>query len=51
VSIKISQGRNRQIRKMCDEIGHPVINLKRTAIGDIQLRDLKEGEWRYFSID
>ncbi len=51
VSIKISQGRNRQIRKMCDEIDHPVISLKRTAIGDIQLRDLKEGEWCYFTID
>jgi 23S rRNA pseudouridine2605 synthase len=51
VTIKISQGRNRQIRKMCDLIGHPVTSLKRTGIGGLSLGNLPEGKWRYFTID
>jgi len=34
---------------MCDAIGHPVITLKRVAIGDVKLGDLKKGEWRYLT--
>ncbi|TCK97981.1 ribosomal large subunit pseudouridine synthase B [Natranaerovirga hydrolytica] len=40
------EGKNRQIRKMFDYIGHPVITLKRIAIGEIELEDLKTGEYR-----
>jgi len=47
VEITIHEGKNRQIRKMCDAIGHPVITLKRVAIGDMQLNGLKEGKWRF----
>jgi 23S rRNA pseudouridine2605 synthase len=46
VEITIHEGRNRQIRKMCEAIGHPIIKLKRTAIGSLILGDLKEGSWR-----
>lgn len=46
LEIIISEGKNRQIRKMCDAIGHPVRQLKRVAIGNILLDSLKEGEWR-----
>jgi 23S rRNA pseudouridine2605 synthase len=46
VEITIHEGRNRQVRKMCDAIGHPVIALKRIAIGGLTLGDLKEGSWR-----
>ncbi|MCI1944174.1 pseudouridine synthase [Clostridium luticellarii] len=49
VEISIHEGRNRQIRKMCDKIGCPVLSLTRTAIGNIQLGDLKEGNWRYLN--
>ena len=49
VEIKIHEGKNRQIRKMCEKIGNPVIDLKRTAMGIIQLGSLKEGKWRYLS--
>lgn len=49
VKIKIHEGKNRQIRRMCERIGHPVIKLKRVAIGEIKLGDLKTGEWRYLS--
>lgn len=49
LSIKIHEGRNRQIRRMCKAVGHPVINLKRTSIGSISLNGLKSGEWCYMS--
>jgi len=50
VEITIHEGKNRQVRKMCDAIGHPVIKLKRTAIGPLTLGDLMEGHWRTLSI-
>lgn len=49
VKITIHEGKNRQVRKMCQAIGHPVIKLKRIKIGEIEVGDLKEGEWRYLS--
>jgi len=47
VEIKISEGRNRQVRKMCQVINHPVLELKRTSIGKLVLGNMKEGCWRY----
>lgn len=44
--IILHEGRNRQIKKMCTAIGHPVLKLKRVMIGGLQLGDLAEGEWR-----
>ncbi|MCL2456140.1 MAG: rRNA pseudouridine synthase [Defluviitaleaceae bacterium] len=44
--ISIREGRNRQVRKMCDAVGCPVIALKRVAIGGVQLGDLPVGKWR-----
>lgn len=49
VEITIHEGRNRQIRKMCQAIGHPVINLKRIAIGKVVMDGLKEGQWRHLT--
>lgn len=49
VKIVIHEGKNRQIRKMCDSIGHPVISLKRVRIGKIHLEQLPLGAWRYLS--
>jgi len=49
LEIVISEGRNRQVRKMCDVIGHPVQKLKRVAIGNILLGTLAKGEWRYLT--
>lgn len=49
VLIKIHEGKNRQIRRMCKAIDHPVIKLKRIAVGNIRLDNLKEGKWRYLS--
>lgn len=49
LDIKIHEGRNRQIRKMCQAINTPVIKLKRIAIGDISLGSLKTGQYRYLT--
>jgi pseudouridine synthase len=44
--VTIREGRNRQVRKMCDAIGHPVTHLRRVAIGPIRDSKLKLGHWR-----
>jgi 23S rRNA pseudouridine2605 synthase len=44
--VTIREGRNRQVRKMCDAIGHPVTQLRRVAIGPIRDPKLKPGAWR-----
>ena len=47
--IKIHEGRNRQVRKMCKEIGHPVYHLQRVSMGKIKLSNLEKGKWRYLN--
>lgn len=49
VEITIHEGKNRQIRRMCDAIGHSVISLQRIQVGDIKLKDLHKGKWRFLS--
>jgi 23S rRNA pseudouridine2605 synthase len=49
--ITLREGRNRQVRNMCDAIGHPVNHLKRVAIGPIRDPRLKLGFWRELSDD
>ena len=48
--IVIHEGRNRQVRRMCDAVGHPVVRLVRTRIGPLVDRDLAPGEWRALSM-
>ncbi len=47
LEIVLYQGLNRQIRKMLDYIGHPVISLKRLSMGPIDLQGLKKGQFKY----
>jgi 23S rRNA pseudouridine2605 synthase len=49
--ITIHEGRNRQIRRMCDAVGHPVERLVRVRIGPIADRRLKPGQWRDLTIE
>lgn len=42
----LHEGRNRQIRKMCESLDLPVVTLKRVAIGKLELGNLKPGTWR-----
>jgi 23S rRNA pseudouridine2605 synthase len=44
--ITIHEGRNRQVRRMCEAVGHPVVRLVRTRIGPLQDRSLAPGDWR-----
>ena len=44
--LTIHEGRNRQVRRMCDAIGHPVRRLVRTRIGPLSDRSLAPGSWR-----
>jgi len=44
--ITIHEGRNRQVRRMCAAVGHPVVRLVRTRVGSLTDRSLKPGEWR-----
>ena len=48
--ITIHEGRNRQVRRMCDAIGHPVRRLVRVRIGSISDRRLKPGTWRELTL-
>lgn len=49
VEITIREGRNRQVRRMCSAIGHPVLKLKRIKMGKINIGNLKVGDWRYLN--
>lgn len=51
LTITIREGRNRQVRKMCEAIGHPVTTLRRIAIGPIKDARLKPGQWRDLTDD
>ena len=48
--ITIHEGKNRQVRKMCDAIGKKVLALHRSKIGNIGVKDLKLGTWRYLNV-
>lgn len=49
LEIIIHEGRNRQVRKMCEKIGKHVLALHRSKIGNIDLKNLKIGNWRYLT--
>jgi 23S rRNA pseudouridine2605 synthase len=49
IGITLFEGRNRQIRKMCEQLGLTVTSLKRIAIGTITLGNLKSGTWKRLS--
>ena len=49
IQIIIHEGKNRQIRKMCVAIGKKVLALHRSKIGNIDVKNLKIGEWRYLT--
>jgi len=46
LEITVREGRNRQVRNMCDAIGHPVSSLRRVAIGPLRDPKLRPGRWR-----
>lgn len=49
LEITIHEGKNRQVRKMCEAVGRKVLALHRSKIGNIGVKDLELGKWRYLS--
>ncbi len=49
LKIIITEGRNRQIRKMAEAVGYEVVSLRRIAIGNIQLGHIPSGRWRHMT--
>ena len=49
LEITIHEGKNRQVRKMCEAVGRKVIALHRSKIGNLGVKDLKIGTWRYLT--
>lgn len=49
LEITIHEGKNRQVRKMCEAVGHSVLALHRSKIAGIGVKDLELGKWRYLS--
>ena len=50
IQIIIHEGKNRQVRKMCEAINKKVLALHRSKIGKIDVKDLKLGQWKYLSL-
>ncbi len=46
IALELTQGRNRQVRRMTAAVGHPTLRLIRVAIGGLELSDLAPGAWR-----
>ena len=51
LEITITEGRNRQVRRMCEAVGHPVKRLVRTTLGPLHLGRLKPGTFRKLSLE
>lgn len=49
--IVIHEGRNRQVRRMCEAVGHPVLRLVRVRIGTVRDPGLRPGQWRELTLD
>jgi pseudouridine synthase len=47
--LTLHEGRKREVKRMCAAVGHPLQDLRRVAIGNIRVRGLRPGEWRYLS--
>ena len=51
LKIEIFEGRNRQIRRMCENCGLVILKLKRVCVGKLNIGALRPGQWRYLSAD
>ena len=49
LEITIHEGKNRQVRRMCESVGRRVIALHRSKIGNIGVKDIELGKWRYLT--
>lgn len=49
IQLTIHEGRKREVKRMCAEVGHPVRSLQRVAFGELRAYGLRPGEWRYLT--
>lgn len=49
IAVTLFEGRNRQIRRMCEKCGLSVMRLRRVSVGNVKLGDLPPGKWRYLT--
>jgi pseudouridine synthase len=49
VQLTLHEGRNHEVKRLCAAVGHSVKHLKRVAVGQVRLKDLRPGEWRHLS--
>jgi len=49
LKIEISEGRNRQIRRLCENLGLTILKLKRVNVGKLNIGTLRPGQWRYLA--
>jgi 23S rRNA pseudouridine2605 synthase len=49
VEIQLREGKNRQVRRMCEALGYPVLSLKRISIGPLRIGVLGEGQYRHLT--
>jgi len=50
IAIELSEGKNRQVRRMTAAVGHPTLRLVRVRIGDFELGTMPAGQWRELSM-
>jgi len=51
LKVTLHEGRNRQIRRMCEKVGMKVLRLRRISVGNLELGSLPAGKWRYLTED
>ncbi|GMW01064.1 MAG: putative RNA pseudouridine synthase [Candidatus Hydrogenedentota bacterium] len=49
IQLLLREGRKREVKRMCKHVGHPVRELQRVSVGNVKVKGLKPGEWRYLS--
>ena len=51
LELTIHEGRKRQVKRMCEHVGHPVVRLERVAFGPLGLGDLAPGDYRRLEVE
>jgi pseudouridine synthase len=51
LKITLYEGKNRQVKRMCAAIGHPVLKIKRVSLGPLSLGDVSRGKYRHLTQD
>jgi 23S rRNA pseudouridine2605 synthase len=50
IRLTLTEGRKREVKQLCEKVGHPLTDLRRVEIAGIPLKDLRPGRWRYLTV-